>query len=199
MKNHFTYMQILLDRTGSMSSMKDEVITGFNSFIKQQKELPGDMLVTVVQFDSEEPYEVLYDKRIIEDIPELDERTYVPRSFTPLLESLHKGLTNMIQYMKSSGENRAELCIFVLITDGQENSSKKEFTKQKVRELVKEFEDLGGRMIYLSSDLNGIQDAIQDYGITRSSVTSYVPSNEGVKEMYSVLTKHVSELRTQKG
>lgn len=192
-------MQILLDRTGSMSKMKDEVINGFNSFIKQQKDVTGDMLVTFVQFDTENSYEVLYDKRIIEDIPELDERTYIPRAWTPLLESLNKGLTNMIQYMKSSGDQCAETCIFVLITDGQENSSRKEFTKEGVNRLVKEFEDLGGKMIYLSSDLNGIQDAIQDYGIKRSSVKRYVDSDEGVKTMYNYLSKTVSELRSKKG
>lgn len=51
MKRDLTYMQILLDRTGSMSSIR-----GFNSFIKQQKEVTGDMLVTFVQFDTENSY-----------------------------------------------------------------------------------------------------------------------------------------------
>ncbi len=55
-----THISIILDRTGSMQSIRDDVIGGFNSFLAEQQEASGTASLTLVQFDSQDPFEVLY-------------------------------------------------------------------------------------------------------------------------------------------
>ena len=61
---------------------------GFNTFLREQKAQPGEAMLTLVQFDSQDPYEVLQDFRPIAEVPELTAETYVPRASTPLLDAL---------------------------------------------------------------------------------------------------------------
>src|SRR4051794_38923548 len=85
MKANYTHISMLLDRSGSMDSIKDFIIEGFNNFIKEQKKEPGDLSVTLVQFDTE--YEILFDFKGIHEIPILNNSIYVPRGMTALNDS----------------------------------------------------------------------------------------------------------------
>ena len=67
MKANYTHVSMLLDRSGSMEEIKSYIIEGFNDFIKNQKKEPGELSVTLVQFDTE--YEVLQDHKSVNDIP----------------------------------------------------------------------------------------------------------------------------------
>ena len=49
----------ILDRSGSMGSLKSDVIGGYNRFLEDQKKEKGEALLTTVQFDSKDPFEVL--------------------------------------------------------------------------------------------------------------------------------------------
>ena len=63
MKANYTHVSMLLDRSGSMDEIKSYIIEGFNDFIKNQKKEPGELSVTLVQFDTE--YEVLQDHKSV--------------------------------------------------------------------------------------------------------------------------------------
>jgi hypothetical protein len=52
MKPDYTHIAIILDRTGSMESIRDDVIGGFNSFLEEQRQLAGEATITLVQLDS---------------------------------------------------------------------------------------------------------------------------------------------------
>ena len=62
MKNDYTHISIILDRTGSMQVIRDDTIGGFNTFLKDQKKQPGIATLTLVQFDSVDPYETVPQK-----------------------------------------------------------------------------------------------------------------------------------------
>ncbi len=64
MKDNFTRIAIILDRSGSMESCKESTVAGFNEFIRTQKELPGEATVKLVQFDDQ--YETVFDKPLKE-------------------------------------------------------------------------------------------------------------------------------------
>ena len=86
---NLTHLYFLLDRSGSMQSIRDDTIGGFNAFIADQRQHPGDCRVTLAQFDTD--YEVTYENLPIADVPKLDLQ---PREFR-LLEYLmrHSGQT----------------------------------------------------------------------------------------------------------
>jgi len=110
MKNNYTHLVFLRDRSGSMSIVKNDVIGGFNEFIAEQKKEPGELTVTSVQFDTMEPYQVLNDFSPLHQVELLNENNYVPRGGTPLNDALGKliveasarGMGTSVNYMASS-------------------------------------------------------------------------------------------------
>jgi hypothetical protein len=83
MKDGYTHISIILDRTGSMESIRDDTIGGFNTFLEEQKKQPGMATLTLVQFDSQDSYEVIHDFKPVDEILPLTRETYVPRASTP--------------------------------------------------------------------------------------------------------------------
>lgn len=91
MKTHICF---LLDRTGSMASMASNVIGGFNAFLAAQRANGPDARITLVQFDSQDPFEVLADAAPIATVSELTGATFQVRGSTPLLDSTGQLITH---------------------------------------------------------------------------------------------------------
>ena len=73
MDNEYTHITIILDRTGSMESIRDDTIGGFNAFLGEQKKQPGDATLSLVLFNYE--YKLVYDNVNIAKVPALNEKT----------------------------------------------------------------------------------------------------------------------------
>ena len=76
MKQDYTHISVILDRSGSMESIRDDTIGGFNTFMESQRSEPGTATLTLVQFDTQDPYEVIHRFKPIQEVPELDHKTY---------------------------------------------------------------------------------------------------------------------------
>lgn len=127
-KDNFTAIAMVIDRSGSMSGKEDDVIGGFNTFIQAQKKVPGKAIFTLVQFDDQ--YEVMYDGVDIQEVKELDRTTYVPRNSTALLDAVGRTISTLGSKLASMGENdRPSKVVVVITTDGFENASR-EHTRQ---------------------------------------------------------------------
>ena len=85
-----TLIAVLLDRSGSMQAIKDDTEGGFNAFVEQQRNEPGEARVTLAQFDTH--YEVVYADRPIADVPPLDLQ---PRGMTALYDALGRLITDV--------------------------------------------------------------------------------------------------------
>ncbi len=94
-KNDYTHITVILDRTGSMESIRDDIIGGFNAFLDEQQKLPGKATMTLVQFDSQDPYEVICRFAPVAEVPKLDRNVYVPRASTPLLDAIGRGINDL--------------------------------------------------------------------------------------------------------
>ena len=97
METNLTDITILLDRTGSMQSIKDDVIGGFNNFVCKQQEVESACVLSLIQFDTQEPHEVVHNTIPVADVAQLTDATYVPRGGTPL----RKG-TGAFEYTQST-------------------------------------------------------------------------------------------------
>jgi hypothetical protein len=95
LKQDYTHITVIIDRSGSMESIRADTIGGFNAFLKQQQAEPGTATLTLVQFDSGNPYEVIHGFAPIRTVPELTERTFVPRGTTPLFDALGRGINHL--------------------------------------------------------------------------------------------------------
>jgi uncharacterized protein YegL len=124
----------ILDKSGSMSSLTDDTIGGYNEFIEEQKKLPGEAVLTTVFFNHE--YQLVHNRKDIKQIKEITRKDYIAGGSTALLDALGKTINDIgLNLHNTPEENRPGKVIFFIITDGQENSSK-EFSQEKIKEMV---------------------------------------------------------------
>lgn len=195
MKHGYTHITVILDRTGSMRTIRDDVIGGFNTFLQEQKALPDEATLTLVQFDSQDPYEVLHDFRPIAEVPELTEATYVPRAMTPLLDALGRGINDLAAKIAATPEAlRPERTVFVVVTDGHENASR-EFYRDQIVQMIEDAQTRNGwQFTFLSADLEAIKDAV-GYGIPARAALHFEKSADGARAAYRVASHHIGALR----
>lgn len=188
------HISIILDRTGSMDSIKEDTIGGFNTFLKDQQAQPGRATLTLVQFDSQDPYEVIHNRLPLALIPPLNDRTYVPRATTPLLDAMGRGINDLdSQLGKLPEKERPGKIVVVIITDGQENASV-EFTKKQVEKMIKAKEAAGWQFVFLSADLASIGEASK-YGFAANRVMAFDKDGRGAKHVFNSLSQNISEFR----
>ncbi len=193
--NNLTHITVILDRSGSMQSIKSDIIGGFNTFLKQQKEVPGKATLTLVQFDTGNPYEVVHNYRPLQEIPELNDRTFVPRGGTPLLDCLGRGINDLSEHInKLTNDQKPDKVFFIIITDGQENSSR-EFKKSDIVKLIDEKKNKDNwEFLFLSADLDAIGDA-RLYGINQTNVYVFNRDTKAVNKMWENLSASMSKAR----
>lgn len=155
MKKDLCEIVVLLDRSGSMQTIKSDMEGGFDRFMEEQRKMPGECRVSLFQFDTD--YEAVYEGRQVADVPKC---SLVPRGGTALVDALGRTINAVgDRFAKSPESDRPEKVVFLVITDGQENSSH-EFTTQKVREMVKHQADAyRWQFVYLGADASAFAEA----------------------------------------
>ena len=151
--SNLTHIAFLLDRSGSMQSIKDDTEGGFNAFIAEQRKEPGECRVTLAQFDNE--YEEVYRDLPLAEVPAL---RLVPRGSTALLDSIGRLVTSTGERLAALPEDeRPGIVIVGIMTDGHENASR-EWTHPAVKALIEQqTKTYGWQFLYLGAD----QDAIE--------------------------------------
>ncbi|MEI8032253.1 MAG: vWA domain-containing protein [Chlorobiaceae bacterium] len=196
MKKGYTHITVILDRSGSMESIREDTVGGLNAFVEGQKRVAGEATYTLVQFDSQDPYEVIRHFSPIETVSALSKETYVPRGGTPLLDALGRGINDIEKSIsKLKDEEQPENVIVAVITDGEENSSR-EFNKKQIEQMIKDkSSEAGWEFIFLSSDLSAIEDA-RRLGFKRESTVAFEKSPAGVACCMASMSDRVSACRT---
>lgn len=190
MNQNLTDITIVMDRSGSMSSCRQEAENGLNHFIKEQAKQPGDCLLTLVQFDTE--YEFVCKGIPVKDAPhfELD-----PRGMTALLDAVGRAINETGKRLSDmKEEDRPGLVIFVILTDGYENSSH-EFTKAQIRKMI---EHQKSKYHWQFTFLGANQDAFAeaaDMGICVTSAASFAPTVKGLGNTFDCISANVSMCR----
>lgn len=162
MNNDYVHLSVLLDRSGSMQSIKKDTIGGFNNLIAEQKKLPGKLSITLAQFDT--VYEVLYNAAEVHSVNDLTDASYQPRGATALLDSAKKLIKDTGAALAAMSENdRPGKVMVVMITDGEENASH-DTTNGQLKELIKHQEEVyKWDFVYLGADQDAFHNA-QKFG-----------------------------------
>lgn len=179
----------IIDRSGSMESVKSDAIGGFNNLLAEQKALPGQAAMTVVLFDNR--YEVLHERKPVADIPPLDTDSYQPRGSTALLDAIGKALTTAKDYKPAS---KGHKYIVAILTDGQENSSI-EWTKASVKALTDDRTAAGWTFIYLAANQDAFAEA-SAIGIPLQFTQNYAGNAAGTRAAYASVSSTISDLRS---
>lgn len=174
---------VLLDRSGSMAAIREDMEGGFDSFIQKQRELPGEFGVTLVQFDSE-GIETLYESLPVQDVPNLQ---LDPRGTTPLLDAMGQTIS------RSIARKVAGRVVFLVITDGQENASH-EFTKQQIKTLVNQQTAASWTFSFLGANVDAFAEA-GSLGILASASAPFVADSAGVASAFGMVSESVRQYR----
>jgi uncharacterized protein YegL len=187
----YTAIALLLDRSRSMILIKEDAEGGVRSFIDEQRKVPGKCTLRVSSFDytSEE----VYPSTPIADAsyPKLQ-----PRGGTALLDAWGTLIVAFGEELAAlPEEERPGNVVFVVVTDGEENSSR-EWTRQQVFDLVtKQQNDYGWVFHFLAAN----QDAIavgRAYGVSHNTIVDYAPTSKGVAGSYGAASASITRTRT---
>lgn len=192
MDMNLTEIIFLLDRSGSMGGLESDTIGGFNSFIENQSKQEGKTIVTTVLFDDK--YEILWNG-IDAGKARLTNKEYFVRGSTALLDAVGKTILDVgLRLSKTNEKEKPGKVIFVITTDGMENSSC-EFTYKKVKQLIKhQHEKYSWDFIFLGANIDAAKEA-GNIGICAENAYNYEASKPGVENMYRMACKAVSEKR----
>ncbi len=193
MNKDLTEIVFILDRSGSMTGLEKETISGYNSFLEKQKKLEKEAVVTTVLFDDE--YEVIHNRVNIININPLTGKEYYTRGSTALLDAIGKTIKTIYSnHLSILYENRPGQVIFVIITDGYENASR-EFTYPQIRHMINErIEKDKWEFIFLGANMDAIKQA-SDLGIAPTRAANYHADADGTSINFSVLNDAILELR----
>lgn len=173
-----TELIFILDRSGSMGGLERDTIHGFNGMIERQKAESRNVNVTTVLFD--DAVEIVHDRFPIEIIQPLTEQEYFVKGCTALLDAVGEAVTKIDNVQKRLPESyRAEKVIFVIITDGLENSSER-FCYEQVRTMIEEKKQCGWEFLFLGANIDAGKEA-EKIGIKRNRSVTYKNDPDGIE------------------
>lgn len=189
MKETLTELVFILDRSGSMHGLEVDTIGGFNSMLEQQKALGQPAYVSTVLFDHEQ--KVVHDRVPLQDVEPLTKKDYVTRGSTALLDAICKSIQhigNIHKYARE--EDRPAKTLFVITTDGYENSSCGYTYAETKRMIERQKEAYGWEFLFLGANIDAAQVA-ENIGIARNRTANVTGDGEGQRIMYDTVSTRV--------
>lgn len=196
MKENLSEIVFILDRSGSMESMRAEAIGGFNKFIESQQAEPDPANVSLVLFDDE--YSTVFSSIPIQRVRKIGNDDFVPRACTALLDAVGRAIDELGQRLSNMNEeDRPGHVVVVILTDGLENASRR-YSQSQVADMVRhQRETYSWEFIFLGADLAALEHA-RSLNIDPASTAQFQASKEGMLNSYMCTSDMVSETRARK-
>lgn len=193
MKTNKTELIVVLDRSGSMQSIRTDMEGALQALVEKQAGEKGECLFSLYQFDNE--YEMVLEQVAIGNVSQKS-LALEPRGGTALVDAIGKTINAIGNRLKHTDEaERPETVIMTIITDGEENASR-EFTSEKVKEMVKHQTDTyKWKFLFLGSNIDAVKTGSR-YGFAATNSMSYCSSTKGVSNANLALAGAISCMRS---
>jgi uncharacterized protein YegL len=193
MNENLTELVLILDKSGSMSGLEKDTIGGYNSMLEKQKSQEGSAHVTTVLFNHQ--VEILHDRLPLGCVEPITSKEYTVGGMTALLDAVGTTINRIDQIQQAEPEeNRAGKVIFVITTDGFENSSR-EFTYPVLKNLIeKQQKEKDWEFIFLGANMDAVAEAGK-IGIHADRSATFMNDSEGIANNYESLSDAVSFMR----
>lgn len=194
MKANYTHIAIVLDRSGSMTRVRQDTIGGFNTFLTEQKKAPGKATLTLAQFDT--AYELIHDFSDIQSVPDLNIDTFVPRGMTALYDGIGRTVTAVGKQLYAlADEERPSKVLVVIMTDGGENSSQ-EFNALTIKSLIERQQTkYQWEFVFIGANQDAVLTA-NGLGIGADKSMTYAANTVGTQAAFASMSYQTSMLRS---
>ena len=199
MKKNYSHVSICLDESGSMDTILNDTIGGFNSFLSEQRnDTQIEKTISLYKFNTN--FNTIYENILLsKDNPKnLDNKTFIPKGGTALYDAILKTVNLTGKFLSDKKEeDRPDNVFIIIITDGEENSSPKEITFEKVKETIKhQKEKYNWNFVFIGAELNSVESAVK-MGIGRNSTLHFSANDCGTKGVFSSLSRNVTRMSSE--
>lgn len=184
---------IILDQSGSMGSIWDDTIGGFNALIEDQRRVEADdpVRVTLVAFNHH--IHPIFTRVPLAEVPPLTRKTYKPGGSTALLDAVGETIHTLEARLRVEPIKQA---IVVILTDGQENASRGwAKRREEIAEMISRLEKEGAEFIFLGANIDAFEEG-GSLGISRHSSYIFKSNAEGISGAYGAMSARMTLSRT---
>lgn len=194
MKKNLTEIVFILDRSGSMSGLEKDTISGFNAMIEKQKKAEGEALISTVLFNHES--EVIHDRVGVQTIQSMTDKDYMVGGCTALLDAIGQAIHHIGNVHKyARDEDVPEHTIFVITTDGMENASQR-YSSNKVKQMIeRQKEKHDWEFLFLGANIDAVETA-RGFGIAQDRAVNYHADSVGTQLNYQVVSDAICAVRS---
>ena len=183
----------LLDRSGSMGAIAEYVVQSFDEFVAEQRNEAGENAMTLIQFDGEDPQDVLIDAQPLAGIGSIAGR-FAPRGMTPLYDAIGMLLDRAEAHVNQVGADPADQLV-VIMTDGHENASRR-WTAAAIFERIAALRAAGWTFVFLGANQDSYATGAS-MGVVEGNTSNFTASPESVLAAGRGLTRAVSGWRAK--
>lgn len=187
-----TEIIFIIDKSGSMAHLASDTIGGFNGFIASQKALDGKATLTTVLFDTS--WKMLHDGVDIQEVKPMISSDYMAGGCTAMLDAIGETINRVQDRHDELGTEKPEKVLFVITTDGEENSSRK-FNKAQIEKMIKhQTNGHGWEFMFLGANMDAVKEAAS-LGINHDRAVDYAYCTQGTSAVYDTIAKAACSLR----
>lgn len=179
-----TLVSFLLDRTGSMESIKTDTIGSFNTYLEGLKAGDTDIKFSMSQFDSDRGTQETYTRINIKEVKKLTTEDYKPFGGTNLIDAAYQLIKNTESFVDS--QMIKPKVIIVIQTDGEENASR-EHTWEQLNSLIKSKQEIGWQFNFMGAGIDAYKQS-QRMGISALNTVSYSKDAGATRAAYMNLS-----------
>jgi len=188
---NYTDLNIILDRSGSMQSIAKDMVGGLTSFLEKEKESGDDTRVSLFRFDGQ--YEKVFSDVNIKDDPKIELK---PGGSTALMDAIGKTIQHVEE--KLSGlleEEKPNRILFLIITDGEENSSVMYNATQIKTMLSDKREKLAWDFVFMGVDEGAVMEQRKHIGVYKTSSLGFEKSSRGIATAFAQVSDSYSNYK----
>lgn len=187
-----TEIIFVIDKSGSMDHLVGDTIGGFNGFIESQKALDGKATLTTVLFDNS--WRMLHDGVDLHEVKPMTTADYMAYGGTAMLDAIGEVINKVQDRHDGLGAEKPESVLFVITTDGEENSSYK-FTKSQIEKMIKhQTNGHGWKFMFLGANMDAVKEA-ENIGIKSNYAATYDYTSKGIGGVYATMDCVASSVR----
>jgi len=182
-----TYHLMILDKSGSMETVRDVTISGLNeqlqSIRKSAKDFDNqEQIVCFSTFSNEVDISSVWNKEISK-IEDFTRETYNPTGFTALLDAIGVSVNKLKEEIKAELAERKANVILTIFTDGQENSSH-QYNWADIKGLIKSIRESGQWTVAFIGCGENVFDVADQMGIEKGNTLRYQAGEEGTQNAF---------------